>query len=170
MNRTLQSIAYVLAAIYFAVDAVFCTISRPIAKWLSHLRLFDKLRDWIVSLRPYPALLLFAVPVIILEPVKPVAVYLAGTGHVVIGATVFVCGEILKLVLVERLFSLTCEKLITIPAFAWVFGKYRYVKAWITSSEAWRTVRRFSLIARYTIRNYFLEIANKPRRIFLQSR
>jgi AraC-like DNA-binding protein len=37
------------------------------------------LRAQIVSLRPYPTLALFAVPLIVLEPVKPVAAYLAGT-------------------------------------------------------------------------------------------
>jgi hypothetical protein len=170
VNRALRAIAFLFAAIYFAVDALFLSIARPIAKWLSHLRLFDKLRNWILSLRPYPALLLFAVPVILLEPVKPIALYLAGTGHVVMGATVFVGGELAKLVFIERLFSLTCEKLITIPAFAWAYQKYRYFKARITSSAAWRTVRRFSLIARYTIRNFVLEIANKQRRVFVQLR
>ena len=63
-------------------------------------------------------------PVIILEPVKPVAAYLAATGQVVSGAVTFIVGELLKLVLVERLFQLTRDKLMRIPAFAWVYGKF----------------------------------------------
>ena len=52
---------------------------------------------------PYAALAVFAVPLIILEPVKPIAAYLAATGHFAAGATVFVVGEISKLILIERL-------------------------------------------------------------------
>ena len=68
-----------VAAIYFLVDAVFMTVARPISNWTADHWIFGSLRVWIVSLRPYPTLALFAVPVIVLEPVKPVAAYLAGT-------------------------------------------------------------------------------------------
>ena len=53
----------------------------------------------------------FSVPVIVLEPIKPIAAYLAATGQFLSGALTFIFGELLKLVLVERLFSLTREKL-----------------------------------------------------------
>jgi hypothetical protein len=34
-------------------------------------------------------------------------------------------GEVLKLVLVERVFSLTGDKLMKIPAFDWAYAKFR---------------------------------------------
>jgi hypothetical protein len=114
--------------------------------------------------------LLFAVPLIVLEPVKPVALYLAGTGHMVSGATVFVGGEILKLVLVERLFSISCDKLLSIPAFAWAYGKYRQAKAWLTSLEAWQTMLRWSRAAKIAVRGYMWKAFPKTRRASLQSR
>ena len=86
------------------------------------------LRVWIRSLRPYPSLALFSVPVIILEPVKPVAAYLAATGQLVSSVVTLVVGEVLKLVLVERLFSLIRDKLLKIPAFAWAYGKLQQPK------------------------------------------
>ena len=43
--------------------------------------------------------------VIMLEPVKPVAAYLAATGQMVSSVVTLIVGELLKLVLVERLFS-----------------------------------------------------------------
>jgi hypothetical protein len=70
-------------------------------------------------LRPYPSLALFSVLVIMLEPVKPVAAYLAATGQMVSSVVTLIIGELLKLVLVERLFSLTRGKLMKIPAFLW---------------------------------------------------
>ena len=141
MKRSLQAIIYVLAAIYFLVDAVFAGLTRPISKWLGeHLEL-RRLRAWIRSLPPYASLALFSVPVILLEPVKPLAAYLAATGQLIEAALAFVTGEVLKLVLVERLFCLTRNKLMRIPAFAWGYGHYAKFKAWLTATEAWRRMQ-----------------------------
>ena len=152
MNRTLKPLVVVLAAIWFLADAVFSTIAHPLARWLGEHWVLFRLRAWIRSLRPYSALALFAVPLIVLEPVKPVAAYLAATGHVRSGLIVLVVGEILKLVLVERLFSLNRDKLLSIPAFAWAYGKYRLVMDRLESMEAWQMVRRWSRIARFSLR------------------
>jgi uncharacterized membrane protein len=43
----------------------------------------------------------------------------------------FIFGELLKLVLVERLFSLTREKLMRIPAFARLYESYSQAIAWL---------------------------------------
>jgi hypothetical protein len=153
VNRIIKPFVVVLAAIWFLADAIFSTIAHPLARWLGEYWVLFRLRAWIRSLRPYPALALFAVPLIILEPVKPVAAYLAATGHVTSGLIVLVVGEILKLVLVERLFSLNRDKLLSIPVFAWAYGKYRLVMDRLESMEAWQMVRRWSRIARFSIRS-----------------
>ena len=110
VKRILKVLTYIAAGLYLLVDAIFMTIAKPIANWIDkHVRL-RRLRDWIRSLPPYPSLALFSVPVIVLEPVKPIAAYLAATGQFLSAAVTFIFGELLKLVLVERLFSLTREK------------------------------------------------------------
>lgn len=147
MKRILKPITYVLAVIYFLADAVFMAVASPIARWIGRHFEFERLRAWIRSLPPYPSLALFSVPVIILEPIKPVAAYLAATGQVLSGAATFIVGELLKLVLVERLFHLTRDKLMRIPAFAWSYGKFAEVRAWLQATEAWRAVRAFSRAA-----------------------
>jgi len=144
----LKPITYLLAAIYFLVDAVFMAVARPISRWLGRHFEFWRLRAWIRSLSPYPSLALFSVPVIVLEPIKPVAAYLAATGQVLSGVVTFIIGELLKLVLVERLFHLTRDKLMRIPAFAWAYGKFVEVRAWLQATEAWHVVRAISLAAR----------------------
>ncbi|MHB8269096.1 hypothetical protein [Bradyrhizobium sp.] len=153
MSRILKPFIVVLAAVWFLADAIFSTIAHPLARWLGEHWVLFRLRTWIRSLRPYPALALFAVPLIILEPVKPVAAYLAATGHMRSGLIVLVVGEILKLVLVERLFSLNRDKLLSIPVFAWAYGKYRLVMDRLESMDAWQMVRRWSRIARLAIRS-----------------
>lgn len=148
MKRILKPVTYILAAVYFLVDAVFMAAARPIARWIGRHFEFRRLRAWIRSLPPYPSLALFSVPVIILEPIKPVAAYLAATGQVLSGAVTFIIGELLKLVLVERLFHLTRDKLMRIPAFAWAYGKFAAMRAWLQATEAWRAIRALSLAAK----------------------
>jgi hypothetical protein len=90
-----------------------------------------------VSLRPYPTLALFIVPVILLEPVKLVAAYLTAAGHIVGGLMILIAGELLKLLLIERLSSVSRDKLMTIPVFAG--ATTRFVKArtgWISAGMA----------------------------------
>jgi len=154
VNRILKSVIFKLAVIYFLVDAILMIVARPVAIRIVEHWIFGSLRVWIVSLRPYSALALFVVPLIVLEPVKPVAAYLAGTGHIAKGMIVFVVGEVLKLVLVERLFRINRDKLISIPAFAWTYGKYLQAKEWLGSFETLQTARRWKHVARYVVRSY----------------
>jgi hypothetical protein len=171
MNRIFKPFVFVLAAIYFVLDAAFLTVAMPIARQLARVRTFDNLRARIVSLRPYPTLALFIVPVAILEPAKPLAAYLTATHHVTSGLTVLVVSEILKLVLIERLFSVSRDKLMSIRAFAWCYGKLRQAHDWIESLKAWRRVRRFILIVKRSIRSYVVEMktSQKQRRLSLQA-
>lgn len=151
MKPVLRMLIYVAAGVYLLVDAVFMTFARPIANWIDKHVPLRRLKTWIRSLPPYPSLALFSVPVIILEPIKPLAAYLAATGQFLSGVLTFIVGELLKLVLVERLFSLTREKLMRIPVFARLYGWYSQAIAWLKATEAWRLL---SSLAR-TGREYF---------------
>jgi hypothetical protein len=148
LKRILKPVTYILAALYFLVDAAFMAIAKPISDWLAGHVVLGRLRAWIRSLQPYPSLALFSVPVIMLEPVKPVAAYLAATGQMVSSVMTLIIGELLKLVLVERLFSLTRDKLMKIPAFAWAYTKFSEAKAWLEATEAWQAIRAISKAAR----------------------
>ena len=172
MNRILKHITYVVAAVYFLVDAVFMSVAKPIADWVAGRFIFGRLRSWIKSLRPYSALALFTLPVIVLEPVKPIAAYLAATGHIATSIVVLIVSEVLKLVLVERVFSLTRDKLVSIPAFNWAYCKFRRANDWLESTEAWQSVRRLSKIATCAARRYIAELKSfpAPRRVSWQSR
>jgi hypothetical protein len=154
VKRVLKSAVFVLAAVYFIVDAIFLKIATPLAGWMARKRVFVRLGKWIGSLRPYPSLALFAVPLIILEPVKPVAAYLMGTGQIVAGVTLLTIGEILKLVIVERLFKLCRRKLLKIPLFAWGYGHWRQGVDWLVSMKAWQAARRWILKVRLLLRNF----------------
>src|ERR1700681_4843514 len=106
MARIWKTPVLVLATAYFVLDGLFSYVTRPVALWMSKMRILERTRRWVVSLRPYPSLALFAVPVIILEPAKPLAGYDRWTGHSFGGAVTFITAEVLKLTLVEQLFQL----------------------------------------------------------------
>jgi len=97
----------------------FFTLAKLVLRWLADRWVFESVRAWIGSLRPYPTLALFILPVLLLEPVKPIAAYLMAIGHIISGLVVLVAGELLKLLLIERLFNVSRDKLMAIPAFAW---------------------------------------------------
>jgi len=142
VRRALTPLVVVLAAIYFLIDALFLPPVRAFARWLGRFRLLNRLADGIRALPPYPTLALFLVPLILLEPVKPVAAYLFATGHLAAGAVVLVVGEVLKITIVERLFHIGRDKLMMIPAFAWA---YNFVVGWLAYLQAlpaWQAVLR----------------------------
>ena len=138
----------------------------------STLRIPERFHCYSRIRRPYPTLALFVVPVLVLEPAKPVAAYLTATGHVVSGLTVLGVAELLKLVLIERLFRISRDKLMSIPAFAWGYDKFQQARNWVESLDAWQLMRRLSLIARHAVRSYFLEIkmSRKRQRLSWQER
>jgi hypothetical protein len=148
VKRILKPVTYVLAVLYFLADAAFLGVAKPISNWVAKHVVLRRLRTWIRSLRPYPSLALFSIPVIMLEPVKPVAAYLAATGQMMSSVVTLIVGELLKLVLVERLFSLTRDKLMKIPAFVWAYTKFREAKGWLEATEAWQSIRAIGKAAR----------------------
>ena len=154
MKRLLKLIGYVLAAMYLCVDFIFAGVAKPISNWIARHFEMRRLRAWIRSLPPYPSLALFSVPVILLEPVKFVAAYAAATGNFIVALFTFAFGELLKLVLIERLFDLTREKLMKISAFAWIYGHYVQAREWILQSEAWQGIRSMSRSALERIRGW----------------
>ena len=70
------------------------------------------------SAGPYQSLLLLAVPTSIVEPLKLVAVAVAGEGHWITGLLVVVAAYAASLLLVERLFAIVKPKLMTLNWFA----------------------------------------------------
>jgi len=76
------------------------------------------LRRTIEGLGPYQSLVLLAIPVSLIEPLKLAAVAIAGEGHWITGTLTIIFAYAASLLLVERLFRIVKPKLLTLPWFA----------------------------------------------------
>jgi hypothetical protein len=77
-----------------------------------------KLRRYIERLGPYKSLVLLLIPTSLVEPLKLIAVAVAGEGHWITGTVMIVVAYAASLLLVERLFRIVKPKLLTLPWFA----------------------------------------------------
>jgi hypothetical protein len=76
------------------------------------------LRQAIDKLGPYQSLALLAVPVCLVEPLKLIAVALAGEGHWITGTAMIIAAYAASLLIVERLFAVVKPKLLKLHWFA----------------------------------------------------
>jgi hypothetical protein len=141
LKTIFKPLVIVVAALYLVIDALAISVLKPLLKKIANLRLFAFIARWIASLSPYATLALFLIPLILLEPVKPLSAYLVASGQFKVGMFVLVVGEILKITIVERIFHIGRNKLLTIKAFALV---YNFVWGWLTWMQAlplWQAVK-----------------------------
>ena len=87
------------------------------------MRVWGRFRRRIQQLGPYPSLLLLFVPLATVEPLKIVALVVAGKGHWLSGAATIVAAYAMSLLFTERLFRLVKPKLLMLNWFAVIWSK-----------------------------------------------
>jgi hypothetical protein len=145
-NRTIlktifEPFVILVAAVYFVIDALALSILKPFLRKISNLQVFKFIARWIASLDPYPTLALFVVPLVLLEPIKPFSAYIIASGHIIFGVAVLTLGEVLKVTIVERIFHIGRDKLMTIKAFAWIYNFAFGWLAWLQALPPWQSVK-----------------------------
>ena len=92
------------------------------------------------SLGPYPSLALLLVPVSVVEPLKLIAVAVAGEGHWIAGTAMVAGAYAVSVLFIERLFRLVKPKLLTLHWFArlwrWFVGLRGEPAGWLIPSLA----------------------------------
>lgn len=118
---------------------------RPLADGLAKLarwRLWAQAEALVAALPPYLALCVFALPTVLLFPLKLLALYLIAKGQAVIAGVLFVAAKVVGTALVARIFQLTQPALMRIPWFAWAYSRFipwkEVVFAAIRQTWAWR--------------------------------
>jgi hypothetical protein len=141
LKTVFEPLVVVVAAIYFVIDALALFILKPLVRQIANSRLFRFIPPWVASLGRYPTLLLLMIPLVLLEPIKPFSAYLVASGHFVNGILVFTVGEILKIIIVERIFHIGRDKLMTIKAFAWTYNFVSRWLNWVQALPPWQAVK-----------------------------
>ena len=77
-----------------------------------------RIRRRLQKTSPYASLILLLVPLLLVEPLKLVAVIVAGGGHWLTGTGMLVAAYAASLLVIERLFRVVKPKLMTIGWFA----------------------------------------------------
>jgi hypothetical protein len=95
---------------------------------------------FVKSLGPYQSLVLLLVPVSVVEPLKLIAVAVAGEGHWIAGTAMVAGAYAVSLLFIERLFRLVKPKLLTLPWFARLWSGFvgwrGKLAAWLVPSPA----------------------------------
>ena len=95
---------------------------------LMQIRTPQVIHQAIEDLPPYPSLLVVAVPLAIVEPLKLAAVVVMGDGHLITGTLSILCAYAISLFITERLFGIVKPKLLRLPWFAAIWRPlFRYV-------------------------------------------
>ena len=99
----------------------------------------------IAGLPPYAALVVFALPSLLLMPLKFLALLLIARGQLVLAGVLFAGAKVVATALVARLFLLTRPALMRIPWFAWAYNLFipwkTALEAYVRASTVWRVGR-----------------------------
>jgi hypothetical protein len=143
------------AEVLFAVILIFEEWGwQPLARfmaWLGTFKLVARLERRISALPPYGALAVFALPSVLILPLKLLALYLITTGHAVIAAALFIGAKLAGTAVLARLYTLVSPRLMQIGWFARLHDRLMPWKdalfARIRASWAWRYARILKYMA-----------------------
>ena len=153
-----------------AIRAVW-RLARPVLRWTAQivLALLILLEEWgwqpladllgrlarwqpwarvetaIARLPPYAALLVFALPSLLLLPLKFLALFLIAKGQLILAGLLFAAAKVGATALVARLFMLTRPALMQIGWFAWGYEAFipwkNALEDYVRASYVWRVGR-----------------------------
>lgn len=127
LRRIGHGVIVAIAVLWFFLDVLFLSLVRPLRDHITRWWWVQKMHTWVCTLGPYGSLAVFAIPLLLLEPVKPIGALLFHHGHHKAAVWLIVAGELLKLTIVDQLFEMTKPKLMTFRWFVWVYGKIEAV-------------------------------------------
>ncbi len=130
--------------------ALLMLLEETLIAWLQRLMAAIAALPWIAVLEaraarlpPYPAMILFLLPGIVLFPVKLGALWLVAHGQVVVGAAILVAGKVVGTAIAARIYKVLHPTLATLAWFVraetWVFGWRDRLYAAVKAMPAWQT-------------------------------
>lgn len=143
-RRLLAPLVYP-AALFLLLEDWLWDCGVRLTAGLAHWRPLRWLERRIGALPPYPALVLFLLPVLLLLPVKLAALYAMACGHALAGLAVIVLAKLVSAAIVARIYVLTRPALLTLAWFARLERCFLALKeraiARLEAAPAWQRLR-----------------------------
>lgn len=174
----------VLAPFVFIINVVAALVVlfeewgwRPLSRFMAWLATFSpwaSVERWISGLPPYAALAVFALPSVMLFPLKFVALWLIAQGKLISASALFVAGKMASTAWIARVFMLTQPTLMRI---SWFARAYTFFMPWkerlfaiIRASWVWRYGRMIKARLRQMARRVFARWRPEINRVWLMLR
>jgi hypothetical protein len=126
---------------------------------LARFRLWARIEQWIALLPPYWALTVFALPTIIVLPLKLLSVWLLANGFYFTAGALFLGAKVASTAFIARIFLLTKPALMRIGWFAraynWLIPWKDAIFARIRESFAWRYGRMLKNAVRLEVKQAY---------------
>jgi hypothetical protein len=156
LKRLIAAPFVLLAAIVILIEDWLWDDLARLAAAIGRLPVFHQIETMIAGLPPYAALVFFAVPSVLLVPVKLLALYFISHGHALLGLLTVIGAKVAGTALVARVFTLTRPRLLRIHWFAWLYERFVAFKARIyaviKSTALYRITHRQMERVRATLR------------------
>ncbi len=144
-----------LAFLWVLLEETLWGWAKAIGGLIARIPVFALLEGLILRLDARAVLLIFAVPIALLLPVKLAAVWLIGSGRPLAGLAVLLAAKTIGTAFSARLYVVAEPKLMTIPVFAWVRNRIVALldraHAFLDASPAWQAARRAAARAKAAI-------------------
>jgi hypothetical protein len=156
------------------LDELAWPLYRPVVAWFASLALIRRAEAAIAGLPPYAVLVILAVPVAAVEPLKLLALVWMASGRVVPGVGLMILAYAGSFLLIDRIYHAGREKLFEIAWFrrvmTFVDRIRRAILDRIRASALFAAMRDFALRIRAGLRGFVLAIRAWLGRLGLRSR
>src|ERR1044072_4359460 len=127
----------ILLALVFLFEAWLWEHLRPLVAWVVGLVRWDRLKARLAAaiehLPPYPTLLVFLIPVVLLFPLKLLGLWMLAHGSWLGAMAVLALAKVVSMGVTAFIFELTRPKLLQLPWFRWF---YEHMLVWLAKAHA----------------------------------
>ncbi len=159
LKRVLTPPLFVLAAAYILFEDTILHWATLAMQQITRLRAVAWLESKMAKLPPYPALLLFVVPIALLFPIKLLALWAIAAGHAITGLVIILLAKTLSTALSAWLYRVLRPTLGSLAWFVrietWVFAWRDRLYGYVKSLRAWRAMTAWIAHIKTRLRDLF---------------
>ncbi len=120
LGRLARALFAIPVVLYFLLADLVMWAIAPVLDLLAKLAFWHRVELAIAALPAYGALIVLAVPIVLLEPPKAVALWWMATGKFWPGLVMLLAAKAFEFAVILRLHAIATPKLLSIPWYAWL--------------------------------------------------